>query len=286
MNNTDSPIQQLPSVQTPPENQTFSNNPITNQKGNFLIVLGVIFIILVVGIGGYLLGTRKSQPVISSTSKQPSPIAIVSPSPSQTQTPSPLATQITSSTDTFSHNFLPGFTFEYPKGWSLTTKPFGVKDPQGFTTTYFPTCHERCMGVQLSGVRNASLHLIFDAAFDDAGLKCSNRVDFTAVGNGWYRIKDSSGYFYSRNVELDETFGQSNFPPLGTISDEWSVVENTNYKICVHGNGNFLKQYSFVEAGLEGKGVPIMMEFPLIKGTPDSTSLKQIDPVVASIKGL
>lgn len=234
-----------------------------------------------------MLGTRENKPFPQFTFKRLASSPDTSSSPIQNQTPPISASPaINKNADIFSHKFLPGFTFEYPRGWSLTTKPFGVKDPQGFTTTYFPACHESCMGVQLSAARNVSLHLVFDVAFGDTGLRCSNRVDFTAVGNGWYRIKDSSGYFYSLNVELDKTLGQGNFPPLGTINDEWSAVENTSYKICVLGSGNFLKQYSFVEAGLEGRGVPVMMEFPVIKGTPDSLFLKEVDQVVASIKGL
>lgn len=72
MNNTDNPIQQqTPPIQpTPSGNQTFSNNPITNQKGNFLIMLGAIFIILVVGVGAYYLGTRKAEFNIQNTVTQ------------------------------------------------------------------------------------------------------------------------------------------------------------------------------------------------------------------------
>ena len=189
-------------------------------------------------------------------------------------------------TKTYSHDSLPGFAFDYQTGLILKTKQFGLSDPEGFISTYFPTCHDRCMGVRLSNEHNVSLNLIFDVAFDDVGMKCSDNVDFTEVGNGWYRIKDSSGYFYSRNIELNKTLGQGNFIPLGTIKDEWSAIENTKYKICINGNGNFLKQYSFVEKGEDNDGVPIMMELPNIIGTPDDTFLKEIDNAVTSIKGI
>ncbi len=41
-------------------------NPISNQRGNFLLIIGVIVIILVIGVGAYYPGTRKSSSVVPS----------------------------------------------------------------------------------------------------------------------------------------------------------------------------------------------------------------------------
>lgn len=56
INNTN---QQSKPSQSSPQVQS-SLNPTPNQKGNFLIPIGVIFLILVVGVGGYYLGKTRS----------------------------------------------------------------------------------------------------------------------------------------------------------------------------------------------------------------------------------
>lgn len=46
-----------------------SSNPISNQKGNFLLIIGVIVLVLVIGVGAYYFGTKQTQqtPTISQT---------------------------------------------------------------------------------------------------------------------------------------------------------------------------------------------------------------------------
>lgn len=55
------PSQETSVVQTAVENQPIHKN-ILNRKGNFIIVLGIILVIVVIGIAGYYLGTRENQP--------------------------------------------------------------------------------------------------------------------------------------------------------------------------------------------------------------------------------
>lgn len=57
MDNTN---QQAQPTQTPVQTES-SYNPIANQKGTFLIPIGVVLIILIVGVGAYLLGLRQNQ---------------------------------------------------------------------------------------------------------------------------------------------------------------------------------------------------------------------------------
>lgn len=61
-------------------------NPTPSQKGNFLIPIGLAFLILIVGVVAYYLGTTKnSRPII--TSKAPQQIS--SPSPASSNLGSP-----------------------------------------------------------------------------------------------------------------------------------------------------------------------------------------------------
>ena len=75
MNNTYNPVQPTPPIQTPPsqpipENQSV-NNPITSHKTNLPIIIGAVLIIVFIGIGSYLLGTRKNQVTTQDNSIQP-----------------------------------------------------------------------------------------------------------------------------------------------------------------------------------------------------------------------
>ena len=57
---TDNTFQQPTPVQPSIEKQSFFRN-LVNQKGNFIVVIGLIVIIFVVGIGAYLLGTKQNK---------------------------------------------------------------------------------------------------------------------------------------------------------------------------------------------------------------------------------
>ena len=143
------------------------------------------------------------------------------------------------------------------------------------------------MGVRLTK-QGVSLELIFDVAFDDFGTQCSNTVDFSKLKDTWYRIKDSSGVYYYNQISIDFNTGENGGPEFGDIKDEWSYIDNTSYKICKHNTGSFLELHSNVEATTntpDGK-VPILMETPLIKGTPTPTFLEELDQIILSIKGL
>lgn len=179
------------------------------------------------------------------------------------------------------HEFLPSFDIDYSDSWNLTVKQFRVKDTGPFESKYFPTCHENCMGVRLSK-NNISLDLIFDIAYDNNAFRCSNSVAYQKLSNNWYRIKDSSGYWYTNRVQLDKTLKPGKFPsPFGEVDDEWSAVKDETYEICVQGSGEFLEEFSPVhpEAG-------ILMEFPRIIGNPSGGLLDELDSMVISIQGL
>ncbi len=60
MNNVDNSIQQTSSVKNVPENQSNNNVSHDNQKSKFLIIIGIIFVILIVGTGSYFLGNKFS----------------------------------------------------------------------------------------------------------------------------------------------------------------------------------------------------------------------------------
>lgn len=259
-------------------------NSAPKQRASLLwpILVTLLVSSLIFGLAGYYLGKPSSSRPLTSTAVQKQPTPTITSQPPAS--PAPL--QESSQTVTFQHEYLPGFDIVFLDDWKLDTKQFQDKDSRDFVSTYFPTCHERCMGVRLSK-SDVSLDILFDVAFDNNAFKCSNSVVYQEISNGWYRIKDSQGYFYTRNVELNKALENGKFPsPYGKASDEWSAIAGTTYKICVQGSGDFLNQYSEVETGETGDGVPILMEFPKVKGNPDDNTLTILDNMVSSIKGL
>lgn len=70
MDNTNNPVQQTSPIQNSSENQFSNNITNTNSKKNLLIVIGVILVIVIVGAGMYVLGARKNQSLIESSSQK------------------------------------------------------------------------------------------------------------------------------------------------------------------------------------------------------------------------
>lgn len=204
-------------------------------------------------------------------------------------TTKPTATVVpTVKLNVFQHKYLSGYSFNYPVDWKITIKEFKTTDDKGFDPTYASNCDEVCMGTRLSK-NNVSLEFIFDVAFDDMGTKCSNTVNYTKLANKWFRFEDSTGIYYHNQVSLNYNTGDNGGPKFGGVNDEWSYVDNTTYKICIHMTGTFLEKHSDLEGidniSTDGK-TPILMEMPQVKGKPSKLLLTEIDQIILSIKGL
>ncbi|MDP3973913.1 MAG: hypothetical protein Q8P92_03710 [Candidatus Daviesbacteria bacterium] len=89
-------------------------NPISNQKGNFLLIIGLVVLVLVVGAGGYFLYQKQvNKPV---TTPQTSQV-----------TPSPIPDE-TANWKTYSNSSL-GFSFSYPMILDHLYDQFGFNHP-------------------------------------------------------------------------------------------------------------------------------------------------------------
>jgi hypothetical protein len=178
------------------------------------------------------------------------------------------------------YKFLPGFSIIFSKDWEIQQKSFDSPTDTRFKSHYFMRCSEDCSAIKLSK-GNISLDLIFDHIYDDNTFKCSNRVDFLSIGSGWYRLKDSTGYFYARKLEINRKLGLDAFPSLlGSTTDEYSVIQNATYKFCLQGSGSSLIDNStFTDGG-------ILLENPRISGIPNETELLEIDKIILSVKGI
>ena len=112
----DNPNQEIPSQQ--PTNPQMPSQPISTSSSSWLktlsIGLGVVGIGLVIGIGGYLLGTRNTKPNIvisvTPTITQPSPTPI----------PDPTANWKTYADPTLAASF------QYPSSWVLNPGQYGI----------------------------------------------------------------------------------------------------------------------------------------------------------------
>lgn len=107
--------QQVPDSQVP-ENQSLSKK-INNEKGNFILIAGVIALVLIVGAGAFYLGTLRSSPITQIP--QPAPVLELSPTLSPSSNSLILYSQLNNNTlnedtGTFSDNILK-VSFSYPK---------------------------------------------------------------------------------------------------------------------------------------------------------------------------
>lgn len=59
---------------------TSPTNPIANQRGNFLLIIGIIVLVLVIGVGGYYLGAQKNI-AVQNTGQKSLNMLVSSPSP-------------------------------------------------------------------------------------------------------------------------------------------------------------------------------------------------------------
>jgi hypothetical protein len=164
-----------------------------------------------------------------------------------------------SSDISFPHKYLPGFYISIPPSWDVTMKQFKEPSIPLFSSVYFPSCHERCMGVHIMK-DDIGLELAFDVAFDSNGSECFATSQFTDIGNKWYRIKKDGTFVYVLNPD---------------------TKSETN-EMCTHSSGEFLEKRSHVE-DIDGSGVPILMENPRVLGNPQPAQLLELDQIVKSI---
>lgn len=175
---------------------------------------------------------------------------------------------------------LPQLAIRYDPSWDLVVKEFSDIDEKGFKSDYFRSCDQYCMGLRFSK-GDTSLNIIFDKALDDAGMSCSNSVSFEEIGYGWVRIKDSSGYFYTNQYQLDVMVEDGSPYEKWSLDDEWSVVNNTKYKICTYGSGYFRNDGEYLLLARDNEAV--LVEYPEIVGNPSKELLKEIDEIVMSL---
>ena len=204
-----------------------------NRK-NFLLISGlvslVILLLLLITLGIYL----ATRPVINGNNNENPPSSYQQPPVSNTLEEQTVNKEI----KIYTNSNLPGLALKYPDSWQVFHKEFSDSDSKGFQSKYFPTCDNNCMGLKFSK-NDVNLNIIFDLALDDSGKKCSNTVTFKQIGNNWMRVKDSTGYFYTKNYQLNVTTKPEEPFNLDTSNDEWSLLNNTNYQICVNGTRYF-----------------------------------------------
>lgn len=181
---------------------------------------------------------------------------------------------------TYTNPNLLDLSFKYDSSWDLSVKEFGQNNTIGFKSKYFPSCDNNCMGLRFSK-EDVSLNIIFVLALDDSGKKCSNTVSYESIGNDWLRVRDSSGYFYTRNFQLDVSTMPEEMFNLGSALDEWSLLNNTNYKLCVKGNGFFREVSVNVNNSPAQPGT--LVENPTIEGNPSQVLIEEMDQIVKSL---
>lgn len=289
------------------ENKFITQTLEENNKDNHINVLKDSYfknkrnILLALTLGGVLFTVMAFQYNNSNRDSDSNPDITPQLSPTIQQELTGAPTGASNYIEKFTNEYFPGFSVEYDsKEWDLLVKPFNVDDNMGFTSLYKPSCDVRCMGLRFKR-NDVSLDVIFHIAFDDSrSRRCSNSIQNSAVGSNWYQLQDISGIYYSYNFEDQNKIGlELNYSTtedscaqfneysqqiISTYGNQWSCDANSFYEVCDSGTGIFLNQFSSIEAGADGSGVPILMEKPKISGNPDPITLKKIDEIVSSIK--
>jgi len=247
------------------------------QKG-FAQILVIIIFILFAGAAFYYFRTNKENILPT-----PIPSSIATSNPIQ-KSPTAKSTKIISSDVSLPHELLPGFNIDVPSGWSIKIKQFGEENKLGFTSKYWVP--PNYSGGDWMGIRieegNMGINLIFDVVMDNNFYGCSDTANFENIGNNWIRIKDSSGYFYTTEANVNISPFSGNY--YGKLSDEWSVVKNHTYKICYQGIGMVFE--SSLSKAITAQDGTIMLENPRIFGQPTTDQLNEMDTMVKSIRGI
>lgn len=175
---------------------------------------------------------------------------------------------------------LPNFAIEYKSSWTLAVKEFKEPNIYQFKSKYFPKCEANCMGVKLSK-NNIDLTIIFDLALDDSSKICSNKVTYQEIGNGWLRVKNDGGYFYTKNYQFNVITKDDEPFTIGDTNQEWSLLNKTNYKICINGTGYFRSESKNIY-NLESNP-KTLVENPIVEGNPSESILKEIDEIIKTL---
>lgn len=184
-----------------------------------------------------------------------------------------------SSLNQFTHPQLPGFSIDFPTTWDLALKPFEISAAE-----FDPLDQNRSESQLQIEIKQDSvnLQLLFFLAWDDNfGYRCSNSVEFKAVGDDWYRFQDSKGVFYTNDATTDYFTGTTPNYAWSDLRPEWTYSENAEYRFCDRGWGDFLKSKPPIELSTENNG--ILMQKPEIVGNPTALQLAEIDAMVGSI---
>lgn len=225
--------------------------------------------------------TPVSAPLSSALSLPLSPVV-----PEQVSTPFEQTESVYDWTTTggvFIHSDLPGFSFAYPKNWTVeAVKTFFDPQSKGFTSHYYgdtKPCSDACMGVRLTS-DNISVEFLFDLAIDDGGGICDDALAFEKVGD-YSRISGPEGLYYSKTLVTNY---REEYPERGVYELDGSLAEKGRiYQACVFFSGSDLlapTPEAFVNAGA------ILAEFPRVIGSPDQSHLAEIDAIVQSIAGI
>lgn len=201
-----------------PQNQPFQGN-ISNQKGFFPIVAGMIVLLIVVAGGAYYLGTQKNKPSLPSIPQ--SNQLTVSPTESSQYLPS--TTNPSPSSDTMVNwksyiSTKAKYSFRYPPEWPLVNVPTSpqctvcVEDIQ-FTPSYNPNSGDSTIAVILVFKENNIKSLDDYVNIHVKGDQSKVDLKYTAVGG-------------ERAVSYKLSGG---IPPLPVI--EYAVYKNGFYYI-------------------------------------------------------
>lgn len=103
----------------------FSSNPITNQRGNLLLIIGVV--ILVIGASAYYLGVNKDKSFTNVNNQQPQISPTIQSFPTDLPT---ISTNDTINWKTFTTSGInTGLTLKYPSNWVTSENTFIAEKP-------------------------------------------------------------------------------------------------------------------------------------------------------------
>ncbi len=209
-------------------------NPISNQRGNFLLIVGVVVLVLVIGAGAYYLGVNKDS---SSTNIKNQQIQV---SPTTQSSPTGLPTGFTDETANWKTytNKKYGIEFEYPKELYIWSDHYNNPNNENSLSLN----QDDCENIQAAycGVRNSLAFYVESAEnltleeWIKVNLFKKSNITSNPSGDGFV---DGGEYCYSRTKQEKltianlEAFAYSfSWDQLGDIGKCWlNKSYNENY---------------------------------------------------------
>jgi|GEM_PF-3917571 len=181
---------------------------------------------------------------------------------------------------------LPGFSVTSGQGWEL--KVAGLANVAKRTDFFHPTLQTKLNWVK--GDTILTIDLISEPNSGLPQVACSDTATIRDITTDWKRVESDLGYYYTIDGKYDldtrltdywnNPVNQDGSSLGGRYSFDWSYLQNKRYAFC-----DLWVPIPLQSPGTNQSSLTYLTK-PYVIGSPNATTLDEIDAIVKSITGL